>query len=176
MRCHAAEPGAVPSTIDRVSHKPVVGWRTGRSVGGPQGPLPGRREARLYGPDGRAGGKSRLDHGCESTLVRFGRTARYRQNTAVERRLARRPPYGPQAHPRKVSMLKVRLPALRSLSPVRESEERDRRCAPASRQRGGGALAEPISALILRSVAQRRVSKDEGGPLLRDAPFGRSSG
>src|SRR5439155_13655766 len=56
---------------------------------------------------------------------------------------------GPQAHLRKVSPLKVRHPALRSLSPVRESEERTRRCAPASVERGGGALAEPISALIL---------------------------
>src|SRR5712675_2244184 len=50
----------------------------------------------------------------------------------------------------------------------REMEEEDRRCAPASRQRGGGALANQ-SALILRSVAQRRVSKDEGGPMVRDA-------
>ena len=91
MRCHAAEPGAVPSTILEGFTNPSYGWRTGRSVGGPQGPLPGRREARLYGPDERAGRKSRLDHGCESTQVRFGRTARYRQNTAVERRLARRP-------------------------------------------------------------------------------------
>src|SRR5439155_13201890 len=47
---------------------------------------------------------------------------------------------GPQAHPRTVSPLTVRHPALRSLSPVRESEERKRRCAPASRQRGGGAM------------------------------------
>src|SRR5436189_3781382 len=42
---------------------------------------------------------------------------------------------GPQAHLRTVSPLKVRHPALRSLSPVGESEERDRRCAPASLER-----------------------------------------
>ena len=62
-------------------------WRTGRSVGGPRGPLPGRREARLYGPDGRASVIPRPDQGARAP-VRFGRTARYWQNTAVERRLA----------------------------------------------------------------------------------------
>src|ERR1700716_2134937 len=86
MRCHAAEPGAVTSTVSGLT-SPPYSWRTGRSVGGPRGPLPGRREARLYGPDGRASVIPRLDQGARAP-VRFGRTARYWQNTAVERRLA----------------------------------------------------------------------------------------
>src|SRR5437763_7870963 len=85
MRCHAAEPGAVTSL--RGLHNPGCSWRTGRSVGGPQGKLPGRREARLYGPDERASVIPRPDQGARAP-VRFGRTARYWQNTAVERRLA----------------------------------------------------------------------------------------
>jgi len=86
MRCHAAEPGAVTSTVSGLT-SPPYSWRTGRSVGGPRGPLPGRREARLYGPDGRASVIPRPDQGARAP-VRFGRTARYWQNTAVERRLA----------------------------------------------------------------------------------------
>ena len=85
MRCHAAEPGAVTSL--RGLHNPGCSWRAGRSVGGPQGKLPGRREARLYGPDERASVIPRPDQGARAP-VRFGRTARYWQNTAVERRLA----------------------------------------------------------------------------------------
>ena len=89
MRCHAAEPGAVTST-GIGPHKPAVAGIPGGPSGSARA-LPGRREARLHGPDARAGVIPRPDHGCESTQVRFGRTARYRQNTAVERRLARRP-------------------------------------------------------------------------------------
>ena len=141
MRCHAAEPGAVTSTTFRVSQTPRAGV-----PGGPSAARKGRCQgAERRGSTDRTQGrgrKSRLDHGCESTQVRFGRTARYRQNTVVERRLARRPDRkGRRLTLRKVSTLKARHPALRSLSPVRESEERDRRCAPASVERGGGALA-----------------------------------
>ena len=89
MRCHAAEPGAVTSTVSGLT-SPPYSWRTGRSVGGPRGSLPGRREARLYGPDGRASVIPRLDQGARAP-VRLGRTARYWQNTAVERRLASGP-------------------------------------------------------------------------------------
>src|SRR6267378_7480444 len=139
MRCHAAEPGAVPSTVSGLT-SPPYSWRTGRSVGGPRGPLPGRREARLYGPDGRASVIPRPDQGARAP-VRFGRTARYWQNTAVERRLASGPiarAAGSSSHGEHVEGAPLGAPLPLS---VRETEERTRRCAPASRQRGGGALA-----------------------------------
>src|SRR6267378_2856721 len=66
MRCHAAEPGAVPSTVSGLT-SPPYSWRTGRSVGGPRGPLPGRREARLYGPDLKGERNTSPGSGCEST-------------------------------------------------------------------------------------------------------------
>ena len=75
---------------------------------------------------------------------------------------------GPQAHPRTVSMLKARHPALRSLSPVRESEEKTRRCAPASVERGGGALAVSPLPCGERSTRQaKRGAAGEGVPTER---------
>src|SRR5437763_5308198 len=63
-RCHAAEPGAVTSLLGL--HTPGCSWRTGRSGGGPQGKLPGRREARLYGPDERTSVIPRPDQGARA--------------------------------------------------------------------------------------------------------------
>src|SRR5438874_2355690 len=63
MRCHAAEPGAVTS---------LRGFTTPAVAGVPGGPsasarkLPGRREARLYGPDERASVIPRPDQGARA--------------------------------------------------------------------------------------------------------------
>ena len=65
--------------------------------------------------------------------------------------------------PSQVSPLKARHPALRSLSPVGESEEKTRRCAPASVERGGGALAfypSPLWGGWTRALASGRVGRD----------------
>ena len=89
MRCHAAEPGAVPSTVSGLTSPPSLAYREVRR-------RPARAAARApRGAALRTGRKGERNtspgSGCESTQVRFGRTARYWQNTAVERRLARRP-------------------------------------------------------------------------------------
>ena len=75
MRCHAAEPGAVTGTAGLTS--PTLTGVPGGPSAARKGRCQGAEEARLDGPDGRAGLKARPDQGvAKPHPVRFGRTAR----------------------------------------------------------------------------------------------------
>ena len=160
MRCHAAEPGAVTSL--RGLHNPGCSWRTGRSVGGPQGKLPGRREARLYGPDERASVIPRPDQGARAP-VRFGRTARYWQNTAVERRLACALRHWART-PRQACLLPGCADRRSAPSLLSRDGEKDTKVRPGIAATGWRSYKEnpcPNQKLSSRpSAAQRRASRD----------------
>ena len=73
MRCHAAERGAVTGTAG-LTNPTLTGVPGGPSASVRKLPA---QDARLDGPDGRAGLKARPDQGvAKPHPVRFGRTAR----------------------------------------------------------------------------------------------------
>ena len=144
---------------------PIEGWRTGRSVGGPQGPLPGRESAaRRAGLKG--GPKFPPGSGCEEYPVRFGRTARYDQNTAVERRLASGPIARAAGSPSHGEHVSVRHSALRSLSPM-ERRRKGHEGAPRHRLSGVAELWRKNPTPKLKAVipAKRRAAAREPGPM-----------
>src|SRR5258706_15614225 len=85
MRCHAAEPGAVTSTVSGLTSPPSLAYREVRR-------RPARAAARAPRGaalrTGRKGERNTSPGSGARAPVRFGRTARYWKNTAVERRLA----------------------------------------------------------------------------------------
>ena len=171
MRCHAAEPGAVTSAIGL--HKPDRGLayrevrrRSARAAA----------RARKRGSTGRTEGRAEIParirvRGVPSPVRKNGPVRPKHRGGAPVGEAARS--QGPQAHPRTVSMLKVRHSALRSLSPM---ERRRKRHEGAPRHRGNG-VAElwrknprPNSRLSSRpSAAQRRASRD---PCIPVSPSG----
>jgi len=162
MRCHAAEPGAVTSSVSVSQAR--RSWRTG----GPSAV----REDRCQGAERRgftAGRKGERNtspgSGCESTRP-VGRTARYWQNTAVGAPVGEAArSQGPQAHPRTVSMLKVRHSALRSSFLWRDGEK-DTKVPPRHRDNGVADYVEnpcPTKAVI-RAQRSHEVVRCRPGP------------
>src|SRR5712664_2319740 len=161
MRCRAAEPGAVTSTVSGLTSPPSLAYREVR-----------RRSARTAAraPRGaalRTGRKGERNtspgSGCESTrpVRKNGPVLAKHRGGAPVGAAARS--QGPPAHPRTVSMLKVRHSALRSLSLSRDGEK-TRRCAPASVERGGGALACFLLPARGEKVASGKAASRMRGP------------
>src|SRR6266850_3247938 len=118
MRCHAAEPGAVTSTVSGLTSPPSLAYREVRR-------RPARAAARApRGAALRTGRKGERNtspgSGCESArpVRKNGPVLAKHRGGAPVGEAARS--QGPQAHLRTVSMLKVRHSALRSLSLSRD--------------------------------------------------------